>query len=487
LEFPNVPDPIKDHAGVIKKNAERLLGMVNRILDIRRLEMNENVLSPTKFDLIAYSRKLIQIYEGGDKTISFHTNVEILNVFMDLEGYDKILSNLLSNAFKYTPKNGDIIVTINYQTNHQKILLEVKDDGPGIPEEEKTTIFNRFYRLKNEPSTDNKGFGIGLHLVKEIVDAMKGSVSVHANKPSGSVFSVYLPITLTTDSSMGNEPSTDILTLETPSLIDHQIEELEDRKELERSILIVEDNDDLRHYIASVFASDKFDVLKAIHGKEGLTKAIEHIPDIIITDVMMPEMDGKEMVKVLKNDDRTNHIPIIMLTAKTLPEDHKEGLNTGADDYLTKPFDEQILKAKIDSLLKNRKILQDKFKAQLTGVSMEENTGPGSLPEEGLNQIFVDKVKASIAKHYTSESFNTEKLAEDLNISRRHLHRKFSGLTGMSSSEYLRDFRLQKASELLKTNTELTVNEVAFQTGFKNASHFSRLYKEKYGKNPSLR
>jgi signal transduction histidine kinase/ligand-binding sensor domain-containing protein/DNA-binding NarL/FixJ family response regulator len=490
LGFPNLHDSVRDNVRVIEKNTERLLQMVNNVLDIRKLELYGMELRPSDFDIISFTQQYITSLEGKEFELRFYANVKTLLVHMDMDAFDKILSNLLSNAVKYSPENGKIEVFINYEENcsgHRNkqagtITIEVKDNGPGIPDEEKENIFNRFYRVKGRPDQTHKGFGIGLHLVKEAVNALEGEISVVSNAPSGCVFTVELPVEQKGLENIHHEQKINIdLGMPTlPNIFDNV-------KGADNKLLVVEDHKDLRNYIASVFSEEKIEIITARDGKEGVEKAREYIPDIIITDIMMPVMNGMELVHSLKNDNLTDHIPVIMLTAKSLVEDQVDGLKTGADDYLVKPFEESILKAKVSTLLKNREILQNKFRAGI--VTWEKDKKEvGDLPEiqdNDGNKLFLDRAKEIIEKSYSSEDFNTQSLADELLITRRHLTRKFSGLTGMLPSDYIRDFRLQKAYDILQKNREITINELAYQNGFKSASHFSRVYKEKFGNRPS--
>ncbi|KPL12856.1 MAG: hypothetical protein AMS26_16040 [Bacteroides sp. SM23_62] len=404
---------------------------------------------------------------------------------------EKILTNLISNAFKFTPDGGKIHVSLEYVTASQDnipiyAIIEVADTGRGISRENLDRVFDRFYQVSDSDARIAEGTGLGLALTKELVDLYRGEISVDSQEGKGSTFTVKLPVSkdlFTEEERAAISSSQDIEAESGIAVLDQQGSEILDvEEEFVREtadnrpiVLIVEDNVDLMSYLSQNLGNN-YSILTAINGKTGLDKAVECIPDLIISDVMMSKMDGMEMSKQLKSDERTNHIPVIMLTAKADRDSRLEGLETGADDYLIKPFDQEELKVRIKNLLEQRKRLREKFRKDF----ISDLTGKEVPPE---NQFFM-KVHDVLNDHIDEPEYTIEQLAGELHLSRSQVFRKILAITSFSPKELLRHLRLRRAAILFQGGHR-NVAQVMYQVGFNNPSYFARCFNELYGMNPS--
>ena len=391
----------------------------------------------------------------------------------------KILSNLLANAIKFTPPEGLISLHISTQETGQ-LLIRVQDSGIGIPADKLPFIFDRFYQATTASEQVEIGSGIGLALTKELVALLNGHIEVSSIEREGTIFKVSLPVTR--KAAISKKPIAIIengLFLETnkPSktVIGSASKEV---STLEKSqILIVEDNPDVQFYLQTCL-EDQYQLLFAKDGQEGINLAIEKIPDIIISDVMMPKKDGLELCDTLKKDTKTSHIPIILLTAKASINHRIEGLKKGADAYLAKPFQPEELEIRLQKLIELRRTLQSRY---ASGEIVESDANPTYQ----LEDAFVKQVRTLILENLDNPAFNTEALAKSLFLSRQQVHRKLTALTNLSASRFIRSIRLQEAKKLLQT-TEKSITEIAFDVGFKEVSYFSRSFAEAFGKPPSF-
>jgi DNA-binding response OmpR family regulator/anti-sigma regulatory factor (Ser/Thr protein kinase) len=423
-------------------------------------------------------------YLAKEKEIKLKFNAvnDTVITFFDSDKLEKIINNLLSNAFKFTEKNGAVIINVSIviddsnekpvsnEQNERYIEIAIKDTGIGIAQEHLEKIFIRFFQT-NE-AKEHSGTGIGLALTRELVKLLKGQIYVESKKGKGSKFTIrlpYIPDLISDEEIKSTIPSHDEESGSSSS-------EKTANKDLlsEKIMLIVEDNTDVRKFIRTNFEGD-FHIEEANDGKEGLALAQKIIPDIILTDVMMPVMDGNELCKKLKKDERTSHIPILMLTALTSKENTIEGLSSGADDYITKPFDTSILKTKIDNLLSIRQLLRDKFSAELV-------LAPTNISVTSPDEKFLRKAIEVIEKNMDDPEFDTEKFSAIIGVSRMQLYRKLSALTNMTVKEFIRDIRLKRAGQLL-LQKKLTISEIAYATGFKDMSHFRKCFRDKFGMN----
>lgn len=465
----------------IQKNASVLLNHINQLLDLAKLESGMMPVKMICADIISYIRYIIGLYETNaqNKAIELEYRPGIEDTMMDFDP-DKltmIVSNLLLNAIKFTPEGGKVLVTTRIQGNNKFTIL-VRDTGPGIPKEKINRIFDRFYRVEEGPNSYHPGTGLGLSLVKELVKLLGGEIDVESDKGKGSAFNITLPITRQQphtslkEYDLCQEPVSHDYLIQQAAFLPGS-EQIDDSKPL---LLVVEDNMDVNQYLHSLLERD-YHILFATDGTEGLEKALQHIPDIILSDIMMKGMDGISMLDRLKNDLRTSHIPIIMLTAKADIRSRIEGLERGADAYITKPFRQDELRTQMVSLLESRKALKERYSHM---HDLDLFNDEKFIHEDG----FMDKIRQITLNHLQDESFGIKTLCEEIAMSRTQLYRKFKSLSENTVSDYLRTIRLNQAKEML-LQTDHSVSEVAYLTGFKNISHFSRVFKMEFDINPS--
>jgi DNA-binding response OmpR family regulator/anti-sigma regulatory factor (Ser/Thr protein kinase) len=407
-------------------------------------------------------------------------------LLFDRDKIEKIVVNLLSNAFKFTPDGGTIqLLTTIKKTATDKHAVEVEiivtDSGIGISPEETEKIFDRFYQVDGSHTREKEGTGIGLALTKELVELHKGTITVASGVGKGTTFTVRLPVRvhekISYVASSLPEPSVSnsYEFLLEPSPMTQQLNE--ENATLDKPLLlIVEDNKELSGYIASHFTGN-FQVIETANGKQGLQQALTTIPDLIISDVMMPQMDGIEMCKSLKTDERTSHIPVILLTAKAGEKNKLEGLETGADDYLTKPFSGPELQTRVHNLIESRKRLRERFSREVT-------LQPADVAITSADERFLDRIMAIVEANYMEADFSPEAFEKEAGLSRTQFYRKMKALTNQAPGEFLRNFRLQKAVMLLKGGHG-NVSEVAYGVGFNSLAYFTRCFKEYYGQSPT--
>ena len=465
---------------IIDKNSNRLQHLVDQLLDLSKIESGNIYLSLKQGGIIKFIRSLVFSFESlaERNNISLNTSFpdEIEHAFFDKDKLEKIITNLLSNAFKYTPGSGTVTVSIDY--NQDFLNLEVTDTGKGISKDDVKRIFERFYRVEGN---EEKGSGIGLALTKELIDLHNGQISVNSTQHKGTTFKVKLPITLKhLPQSMsvigitGEQLSTEI-PVQPDSVAEETFNE-NNQSEDKPVALIVEDNPDLQYFITEVINST-YTVLTAQDGAKGERLAFEHTPDIIITDIMMPKKDGYELCHALKNNSKTSHIPIIMLTAKAGEANKLEGLTQGADAYLTKPFNEKELLIRMKNLIDSRKNLWDHFKA--LDMLLVDDINVNSIEDKFLQDVF-----QTIKDNIDNEQFGVEDVARAVGFSRSQLHRKLKALSDKSANQLITEIRLNEAHRLLKLKTG-TVSEIAYSVGYSNLSYFTKSFKEKFGMLPS--
>lgn len=462
----------QSHLNIVHRNVQRLLRLINQLMDFRKIEESKLRLSPSKADIIVFVKDLCSSFniEASQRNISYSAsfNSNSLVCWYDSDIMDKILYNLLSNAFKYTPDNGFIAVSLIADQNY--IEISIKDSGLGISRENISKIFDRFYRVDN--TNKSYGTGIGLAFVKELVELHQGHIKVESKLNRGSEFSVIVPLWQNDEISFQKQLSGDLLTESTDTIR----KPLPEAAEMQRRLLVIEDSPDMRMFIKDVF-SEAYLVLEASNGVQGVKIALETIPDVIICDVMMPEMDGYEACSKLKNDERTSHIPVLMLTARSSEKHTLEGLESGADDYVTKPFNSKILKVKIDNLVKSRMLLRKKFLRDPMAVVKDYT--PGIVDEK-----FIKKAYHIIEKNLDNSDFEILDFAKEIGMSRAQLYRKINAVSGQSVQDFIRIIRLKKAAEIL-ASTDDNITGVAMQVGFNSLSHFSRAFAQYFGKSPS--
>ncbi|MEM6722956.1 MAG: hybrid sensor histidine kinase/response regulator transcription factor, partial [Bacteroidota bacterium] len=475
-------DQIKGYAGpvqMIKRNGEHLLDLVNQLLDMSKLDHAELSLNLVQGDVIRFLNYLgesFQSYaEAKHLKLTVYAEIDELEMAFDDDKLGKVLSNLLSNAIKFTPEYGKIIVHIFQEeiAAQKQLCVKVQDTGIGIPETQLDAVFDRFYQVDNKSTRKAEGTGIGLSLCKDLMEFMGGSIEVKSQENKGSTFTVRLPIRKDQGSApllfepYAKQNIKEKSTLESTNSKGSKGEKAE--------ILVIEDNQDVATYIRSCLEQD-YHIHHELNGKRGVAYAQENIPDFIISDVMMPELDGLEATAILKSDERTNHIPIILLTAKAEESDKLEGLRSGADAYLTKPFNRDELQIRIDQMLQLRQRLQV--------VSSNTSKGEKVDPVEQANQDFMAKIYALILEHLDKPTFSIQDLETQLGLSQMQLYRKLKAVGDTTPNKLIRKIRLEKGLELLKT-TDLTISEIAYDIGFSDPNYFSRAFHSAFGHPPS--
>lgn len=460
---------------MIHRNSDRLLQLVNQLLDLSKLDSGNLQLENKQGDVYKFLRIIASSFDSYAQqhdiryTVKIHDGV--LFSSFDPDKLEKVLYNLLFNAFKYTPDGGAIAIIC--EENNNSLHIEITDNGKGIAPHQVHHIFDRFYQV-NDHTGFQEGTGIGLSLVKELLTLMGGTVHVDSEYGQGTTFRISIPLSRTkTINEEVSVWSSDHV--KTP--LENELERYLQNAELEKeTILVIEDNADMRSYIREHLIGD-YRVLEAAHGKEGLAIANREIPDLIITDIMMPEMDGITFCNTVRRDERTSHIPVVMLTAKEGRDNKIEGLETGADDYLTKPFDARELRARIKNLIHQRQQLRKKFSQQIT-------LQPKNISITSVDGLFLEKVESTIEKFLSDYDFGVPQLQDALAMSKTQLHRKMKALTDQAPGEFLRNYRLRRAAQLLDQHGG-NITEIAFAVGFGSLSYFTRSFKELFGKSPS--
>jgi len=449
-------------------NSEQLLHLTNQILDLSKLESGVIGLENEDLELISFIRVLVDSYKSmaNEKLISlnFYSAKKQLLVQADKDKIRKVISNLITNAIKYTPEFGSVMVICEQLDKTIKIAVE--DNGKGIAQEKLDQIFNRFYKVDEKTVAST---GVGLSIVKELVHLMNGQITTESTLHKGSTFTITLPLILSDqhELAIADDKISYDKAIQEIGIVD-SISKGDDQP----TILVIEDNQDIRYYIDLVL-KDRYKVILVDRGAKGLKLANERTPDIIITDFMMPGMNGIAVCKKIKSNIATSHIPIIMLTAKADKASKLEGLGVGADAYLTKPFDEQELLLTIDNLLTAKKKYQQHYAANVPSVDTSD-------PEN----VFIHKIETIIEQHLSDENFTMSQLCELLHLERSQLYRKVKALTGTTPAKMIKERRLDKAHKLLKSQNG-NITEITYQCGFKDVSYFSKQFKEAYGKSPS--
>ncbi len=476
LENTELSPQKKKHFELAKKNSERLETLVDQLLELSKIDSGNRKLliqknTPTQL-IAAWSESFL--YLAQQKEINFNTEISDKEVeaWFDREALENIVTNLLGNAVKYTPKNGIIDLKVSIQ--NETLNITVKNSGGGLTSDQIKTIFNRFYQTDGQ----NEGAGVGLSLVKELTDLHGGKINVSSQLNKWTIFQVYLAISKSKLKNVEIKETTDVIPIGTTANleINGTQEEAVLKDEDLPILLIVEDNEDVRTLLTDAFNKD-YEIVQAVNGEEGIYKGLEIIPDIIISDLMMPIKDGIELTNTLKNDERTSHIPIILLTAKAGDENELIGIETGADDYITKPFNQKILKSKTASLIALRKKLQTRY-------SQEVILKPKDIAITSVDEKFLERVQKILDEKLVESTFSIEQFSKATHMSRMQLHRKLKALTGLSASEFIRSQRLKLAAQILKSS-DINISEVGYSVGFNDHAYFSKCFKEAYNCTPS--
>jgi ligand-binding sensor domain-containing protein/signal transduction histidine kinase/DNA-binding response OmpR family regulator len=491
---------LKDQYKMIIRNGERLLGLINQILDLSKLESGEMNLMVSEINIVKYLKgfvlSFVSLAERKKISLKFeYGNKEIFG-YVDRDKVEKIVTNLVSNAFKFTPAGG--LVEVEVLTTHldvasslskkeaSGIKIKVSNTGPGIPSEQLDKIFDRFYQVDDNYKKDSESTGLGLAITKEMVEICGGEISVSSIPNKTTTFIVTLPITK--ESFKDDEIVETVIEdfplkkgargLSEPVSESSELDEIKPKFKPNKTaplLLIVEDNPDVTNYICSFMEND-YQIVTAENGKIGLKITLDKYPDLIISDVMMPEMDGFELCKMLKTDERVSHIPVILLTAKADLDSRIEGLEFGADDYVTKPFEARELQIRTKNLIEQRQKLREKF-------SLLMDLKPEDIAASSIDEQLIQRLLNVFEEHIEKPDFSIEQLAQEIGMSRKHLNRKIQAMTNLSTSDFVRTLRLQKAAHLLK-NASGTVTEIAYKVGFNNLSYFSKAFHRHFGKLP---
>jgi signal transduction histidine kinase/ligand-binding sensor domain-containing protein/DNA-binding response OmpR family regulator len=466
---------------LIHRNARRLLALVNQLLDFRKLEMQELRLYPSVGDIVAFVKEVSCSFTdmAGARNIHFGcvTNISSLHISFDPDKIERILFNLLSNAFKFTPEQGSIQVLVdqrlvmNGDRSTQYVAIQVKDTGIGIPAEEHEKIFERFFQHDVPGSILNQGSGIGLAISKEFVRLHQGTISVESEPGKGTCFTVLLPVnTAVAENTAHEEPLA-------PAALQHDQTAAPDNAARKKPvILIVDDNDDIRFYLKDNLRRS-YTVLEAVNGAEGWEKTRQHQPDLVVSDVMMPVMDGMELCRKIKHHGPTAHIPVILLTARSAAEPRMEGFQVGANDYVTKPFSFEMLQSRIKNLLVQADAMRKQFQKQTEVNPSEINITP-------VDEQFLQQALQSVEQNISNPEFSVEDLSKALHMSRVALYKKLLALTGKSPLDFIKSIRLKRAAQLLE-KSQYTVAEIAYEVGFNNPKYFARTFRKEFGVLPS--
>ena len=474
---------IREQLKLVTRNARRLLGLVNQLLDFRKMEVQGIVLSRTRSDIVAFVKEVAisfsDLFDTKSIRFSISSNVDALTMSFDPDKMEKIVFNLLSNAFKFSHEHGEVRLNIEYAETSEKktgkvIRIAISDKGIGISPEKQEKIFDRFFQIRND---DNQipGSGIGLAITREFVRLHEGEIFLDSHPGQGSTFIVELPVSQDEDTGVASGKKAEVYSVHEG---EKAIEETQEAGNSDKPLLlIIEDNEDLRFYLKENLRRN-YRIVEAADGDSGIEKARTVFPDVIISDIMMPGTDGVELCRILKSESKTSHIPVILLTAKVSSEQEAEGLGAGADDYITKPFNYEVLELKIGKQIEIRR----KFRAKLEKQHFEIE--PGEIGITSLDEKFINKATRFVEKNIANTDLSVEIFSREMGVSRGHLYNKIVSLTGKTPTEFIRIMRLKRGAQLLG-KSQLNVGEVAFKVGFNDPKYFSRYFKDEFGVSPS--
>lgn len=485
--------------GMMQRNGRRLLNLINQLLDLSRLEDGKMILEARPDDFLAFLRGQVFSFESLARqkriALEYHSDKaenDALEMYFDPDKLDKVFVNILSNAFKFTPADGKISVAVDLSSAKTApgeeggtVIVRISDTGPGIEAERLSLIFERFYTVDQSFTKKQRGTGIGLALAKEFLDLHHGEITAESTVGEGTTFIVSLPLG---KAHLNDEEIVDYMSPDEMVAVDISeiAPDVVEGEPIETSsptadkdaptLLIVEDNADMRNYIHN-HLSDLYQISEAEDGREGLEKALAMMPDLIISDVMMPRMDGYQLCDALKKDARTSHVPVILLTAKSSSDSKIEGLELGADDYLVKPFVAKELLARVKNLIEQRQLLRQRFSKEIIKVA------PSEITVTPVDERFLKKAIEIVEERMADEEFSVELLSREIGMSRMQLHRKLKALTDQSPSMFIRTLRLKRAAQLLQQHSG-NISEVAYDVGFNNLSYFAKAFREQFGMLP---
>ena len=471
----------------IRRNAERILGLINQMMDLRKIDKGQMQMHMRETNLVTFIGDIYTLFaqQAKNKTIQFHFDCdeERIMAWIDRGNFDKIIINILSNAFKFTPTGGEIRICL--KQNEKEATISIFDNGEKIPEDKLERIFERFYQSPSSANDRNVGTGIGLDLTRSLVELHHGSIEAHNNSDGpGCEFIVTIPLgnehlsaeEILTDEIEEEEPTESIISEEQEeeeSAVNNDLPKVGKRQK----VVVVEDDSEIRNYLTEALSED-YDITGCENGKEGFTAVLKLMPDLVISDIMMPEMDGTTLCSKIKTNGTTNHIPVILLTAKSREEDQLEGLETGADAYIVKPFNMDILRRTIANLIHSHHTLQLKF-----GRNDQLEELVDDIKMKSPDEKLLERVMTAINHNLNNADLSVDKIADEVGISRVHLHRKMKELTGQTPHDFIRNIRMKKAATLL-ASADMNVSEVMYACGFSNAASFSTVFKKMYGMSP---
>jgi DNA-binding response OmpR family regulator/two-component sensor histidine kinase len=480
-----IKDNLTDYYKMLLRNTEKLQQLIDQLLELSQLESESIPLKKEAYDVVILLRSIsnafIPLADQKNIKFNFNSNMESAFALLDKDKFEKIVNNLLSNAFKFTDVGGTVNTEVVEKIISDKkfALVSVSDSGVGITKENQSKIFNRFFQVDDSSKRNYGGSGIGLALVKELTTLLGWDISVNSSEGEGTEFTLEIPLL----SQKEIQTSLSLLSYQDDQskLVDQvDFEKSDDDYPIENNskplLLFVEDQIEVRDYVLGLLKQE-YNVLQAENGKAGFDVAINSLPDLIISDVMMPVMDGIELCKKLKTDWKTSHIPVILLTAKATQQSKLEGLEFGADDYLTKPFDFEELSIRIKNLITQRKHLKEKF-------SKEISLNAESFTTNNLDKDFIEKINKIIETHLQDENFTSENLAQELFVSRSQLNRKLSAVIGKGPGEFIRIYKLKRAAQMILEN-KLSITQIALEVGFSSPAQFTRAFQKHYNCSPS--
>ena len=503
LRTKNLSPEIHNKLKIVHKSSDRLSRLINELMDFNKLEFNKIFLQAKKIEVVAFTQGIIGYFDeeaaARNITIHFESAFDELEDWLDPKMLEKILFNIISNAFKFTPDNGSITVSVNTSDANSSLLINgievpsfsitITDTGSGIRKKDLNRIFDRFYQVNNVNKDYYGSTGIGLEVVKEFIELHKGKIDVESEVGEGTKFTVTFPLGKSfykkseiVDEVFKIEKNKNKFLYEpnrNPSededFTNQSIEDAIVETAKTHTVLIVEDNPELRNYLKHEL-SKLYKVIVAENGQKGYELAVQKLPDLIVTDVIMPVMDGLQLCKNIKGDLKTSHIPLLMLSAKAMVKDRLEGIDSGADMYLSKPFELDILKSSLAQLITSRQIMFKKFYSGITKDGKEKTTS--------LDNEFIQKILHFINENISEPELTVELLSSKIFLSRSQLYRKIKTLTGVSVNEFIRNVRLEKAKQLIEKGNN-NINEISYKVGFTSPSYFAKCYKIKYGHLPT--
>jgi signal transduction histidine kinase/ligand-binding sensor domain-containing protein/DNA-binding response OmpR family regulator len=487
-----IKENITEYYKMLFRNTEKLQHLIDQLLELSQLESASIPLNLNKQNLVSllrgFTNSFIQLAVQKNISLTFQSDEENIIASIDKDKFEKIINNLLNNAFKFTGNSGNISVRLSVEKELNIAVISISDTGIGIPNEYQSKIFNRFYQVDDSSKRTHYGSGIGLALVKELINLHKWDISFQSKEGEGTNFYIKIPIDKDYAVSAGTkdllaetdgEKSEKELLQTTNDIhsIDYTDKMAKPVQQAEKSkILIVEDSQDVRKFISDLLKKD-YETFEAEKAEEGIKLALKNMPELIISDIMMPGMDGIEFCKLIKNNWETSHIPVILLTAKISQDSKIEGLETGADDYITKPFSYDELSIRIKNLINQRKVLREKF-------SREINIEPGSISGNSLDKEFMGNVLKIIEENLHNEKFDSELLAKKMYISRSQLHRKLHAITGQGPGEFIRIYKLKRAAQKI-FEKKLSITQIAYDIGFNSPAQFTRAFQKYFNCLPS--